>query len=123
MLFRSSFQFFFYSLCFGLTDVAIDAQKARYQECNGLDLASFLITPVQRIPRYVMLLQDLFRNTPDSHTDYSNLNKALEKMRDVAEYVNEKKRVAENLNQVNAVQEALGRKIEVSFPTLSFPPS
>ncbi len=62
-----------------------------------------------------MLLQEIFKNTPESHVDYSSLNKALEKMRDVAEYVNEKKRIAENLNQVNAVQEALGRKIEVLF--------
>jgi hypothetical protein len=33
-------------------------------ECNLHDLPSLLITPVQRIPRYTMLLQDLQRHTP-----------------------------------------------------------
>ncbi len=67
-------------------------------ECENLEISSFLILPVQRIPRYVLLLQDLFKNTPESHADYQNLKKALEKMQSVAEYVNEKKREAENLN-------------------------
>jgi hypothetical protein len=67
-------------------------------ECENLEISSFLILPVQRIPRYVLLLQDLFKSTPESHGDYQNLKKALEKMQSVAEYVNEKKREAENLN-------------------------
>ena len=33
--------------------------------CRGLDLLSFLIMPVQRLPRYVMLLMDLLKHTPE----------------------------------------------------------
>jgi len=61
-------------------------------ESNQLDFASFLIMPIQRIPRYVLLLQDLFKHTRKSHPDYVSLKSALEKMRQVAGYVNEKKR-------------------------------
>jgi hypothetical protein len=28
---------------------------------------SFLIAPVQRLPRYLLLLQDLIKNTPPNH--------------------------------------------------------
>jgi hypothetical protein len=72
-------------------------------ECEGLEISSFLILPVQRIPRYVLLLQDLFKHTPEGHPDYEDLKKALEKMQTVADYVNEKKREAENLNAVLAI--------------------
>ncbi|GAM24874.1 hypothetical protein SAMD00019534_080490 [Acytostelium subglobosum LB1] len=77
------------------------------EKCMGLDLASLLIMPIQRIPRYVMLLQDLVKFTNESHADYENLSVALKKMKDVAEYVNEKKREAENLIQVLKIQNNL----------------
>jgi hypothetical protein len=64
---------------------------------NGLELTSFLIMPIQRIPRYVMLLSDLFKHTPEDHPDFADLKKALASMESVADYVNQKKREAENL--------------------------
>eukprot|EP01122_Echinamoeba_exundans_P009633 TRINITY_DN3450_c0_g2_i1.p1 TRINITY_DN3450_c0_g2~~TRINITY_DN3450_c0_g2_i1.p1 ORF type:complete len:1133 (+),score=306.85 TRINITY_DN3450_c0_g2_i1:263-3400(+) len=64
---------------------------------SGLELTSFLIMPIQRIPRYVMLLTDLFKHTPEDHPDFADLKKALASMESVADYVNQKKREAENL--------------------------
>jgi hypothetical protein len=66
-------------------------------ETANMELTSYLIMPIQRIPRYVLLLSDLFKNTPEDHKDYEDLKKALAKMESVAEYVNTKKREAENL--------------------------
>ncbi len=90
-------------------------------ECKFLDIQSYLsilfiditavhsqsVMPIQRIPRYVLLLQDLFNQTDSTHPDYSNLQKALQKMKEVAGYVNEKKREAENMNQVASIQKFL----------------
>eukprot|EP00026_Physarum_polycephalum_P000728 Phypoly_transcript_00729.p1 GENE.Phypoly_transcript_00729~~Phypoly_transcript_00729.p1 ORF type:complete len:1185 (+),score=285.31 Phypoly_transcript_00729:47-3601(+) len=81
-------------------------------ECNGLSFASFLIQPIQRLPRYVLLLQDLLKYTTAKHADYAQLSKALQKMKDVADYVNERKREAENLTQVLAIQAKLTGKFE-----------
>ncbi|XP_049849751.1 guanine exchange factor for Rac 30-like [Schistocerca gregaria] len=64
---------------------------------RGMELSSYLIMPIQRIPRYVLLLSDLFKNTPENHPDYPNLMNAQKKMENVARYVNQKKREAENL--------------------------
>ena len=83
------------------------------KECNGLDITSYLIMPIQRIPRYVMLLNDLLKRTPPTHRDYENLKAAFEKTCEVADYVNKKKREAENLNRVVGVQEILSGKIEL----------
>jgi len=80
--------------------------------CLGLDLTAFLILPIQRIPRYVLLLEDLFRNTPKRHPDHEKLSESLWKMRSVAGYVNEKKREAETIHEVLLVQDKLTGKME-----------
>ena len=46
-------------------------------ECKNLGLDSFLIMPVQRIPRYILLLKDLLKHTPPSHVDYLVLTQSL----------------------------------------------
>ncbi|CAJ0761916.1 23118_t:CDS:2, partial [Entrophospora sp. SA101] len=58
-------------------------------QCKGLTLQAYLIMPVQRIPRYKLLLEDLLKKTPDSHSDYLNLKKAYHVIENVATFVNE----------------------------------
>ena len=46
--------------------------------CLGFSsLSSFLITPVQRLPRYLLFLRELRRYTPADHPDYSHLNNSF----------------------------------------------
>ena len=40
-------------------------------------LESLLIRPVQRIPRYRLLLQELLKHTPEEHSQHAALSKAL----------------------------------------------
>ena len=40
----------------------------------------YLIAPVERIPRYVLLLKDIIKKTPEDHPDYSQLVQAEGKM-------------------------------------------
>jgi len=60
--------------------------------------------PIQRIPRYPLLLQDLLRYMPEDHKDYKNLNSALDKMSQIAQHVNERKREYENLKKIVDIQ-------------------
>jgi len=76
-------------------------------ESSNLTVNDFLIMPVQRIPRYVMLLEDLLHTTPRAHKDYRDVKLAVEKMSQICQYVNEKKRDAENLDLVLQVQDRL----------------
>lgn len=57
--------------------------------CQGLSLESFLVMPVQRIPRYKLLLTELLKNTEESNKDYILLSKALEAIESVATLMNE----------------------------------
>jgi hypothetical protein len=50
---------------------------------RGLDLISFMIMPVQRLPRYVLLLEQLVEATPREHADFAPLASALKQMRDI----------------------------------------
>jgi hypothetical protein len=75
--------------------------------CKELEFLDLLVLPIQRIPRYVMLLEDLLRCTPESHKDYELLKKSLNLMKDVANYVNERKRENENLQAVLQIQSVL----------------
>lgn len=45
--------------------------------------------PIQRIPRYVMLLSDLLKHTEPNHLDYKNISTGLNKVQGVATYINE----------------------------------
>eukprot|EP00727_Mastigamoeba_balamuthi_P003006 m51a1_g12702 putative pleckstrin domain-containing protein (546) ;mRNA; f:1-2039 len=71
---------------------------------EGKPLESLLIVPVQRIPRYVLLLQELVKTTPPSHRDTPLLNEAISFIKDLADYINEKKRVYENQNKLESIQ-------------------
>uniref|UniRef100_A0A6B2LAP2 DH domain-containing protein n=1 Tax=Arcella intermedia TaxID=1963864 RepID=A0A6B2LAP2_9EUKA len=52
-------------------------------------IESILIMPIQRIPRYMLLLTDLYRNTPEDHPDDMNLARALKNIKNTAAHVNE----------------------------------
>ncbi len=54
-------------------------------------LISLLIMPVQRIPRYVLLLENVLHKMSSDHPDYSSLQSALKKMRTTADVVGKTK--------------------------------
>ena len=37
--------------------------------CRGLDICAFLLTPIQRLPRYLLLLNELIKYTDSNHPD------------------------------------------------------
>ena len=44
--------------------------------------------PVQRIPRYILLLRDLLKYTPSTHSDYRSIPKALEDIQNTMTNIN-----------------------------------
>lgn len=81
--------------------------------CNGLSLASFLIMPVQRIPRYSLLLQDMVKHTWTSHPDFQDLKEAAQKLKECAVALNLKKEESENLEKLAEIESALSSKLKV----------
>jgi FYVE/RhoGEF/PH domain-containing protein 3 len=57
-------------------------ERNKHPESHNLVLQAFLVTPVQRIPRYKLLLEDLYKHTPTDHPDYKSLNEAIKLITD-----------------------------------------
>jgi RhoGEF domain len=55
--------------------------------CSNQVLSTLLILPVQRIPRYRMLLQDLLKKTTGEHPDHALIETSLSKITAIAEQV------------------------------------
>lgn len=70
------------------------------QEMIRISLDGFLLTPVQKICKYPLQLQELLKYTDEEHEDYENVKNALEVMREVASNINEKKRKVENIKKI-----------------------
>lgn len=77
-------------------------------ECLGLDLASFLLEPVQRIARYPLLLRQIIHYT-DSELleDHRGLRKAINRMEGLLMETNEAVREAENWRTLSRIQNRL----------------
>jgi hypothetical protein len=77
---------------------------AKHPNHNQLSLQGYLLLPVQRIPRYKLLLHDLLENTWPDHPDYQDIAKALDKISSRADEMNERKRQYENHEKVLLIQ-------------------
>ncbi|KAI3653520.1 hypothetical protein MP228_001467 [Amoeboaphelidium protococcarum] len=77
---------------------------AKSTQCKGLSFQAYILAPVQRIPRYKLLLEDLLKHTPAEHTDYLPLQKALRSIEGVASFVNEMIREQEGMMKVLSLQ-------------------
>lgn len=86
-------------------------------ECSYQDLHSLLIQPIQRIPRYEMLLLDLLRKTSKSDKGYDVLEQAVEKIKDAAEFINEGKREHENMDLLLRLEKQLSGRRDLKLAT------
>ncbi|KAJ6230732.1 faciogenital dysplasia protein [Anaeramoeba flamelloides] len=75
--------------------------------CRRLDLGSMLIMPVQRLPRYIIFLEQLSKNTPFFHNDYDQIQNAYKMIVEVTTKVNEGKRDFENIQQMETIKQSL----------------
>jgi len=76
-------------------------------------LPNILIQPIQRIPRYTLLLEDLLKKSWVGHPDYPGLQAATDQMRAVAKFINDQKRKYENKQKLAELQLALGKNYQI----------
>jgi len=89
-----------------------ELEKSNATRLDNKDIFAYLIMPVQRIPRYQLLLRDLLEHTEKEHVDYESLNKALEQIASVASYIEEKTEEAEHVHLVSTIQARFANKAE-----------
>jgi hypothetical protein len=87
-------------------------EETNKERLSNKDLPAYLIMPVQRIPRYQLLLRDLTKHTEPDHVDYGTLRKALEQISSVADYIEKKAEESEDFHKVSMVQARFANKPE-----------
>jgi len=70
-------------------------------------IEDYLITPVQRIPRYTMLFLELKKSTLKEHPDFEYITKAHSMFLDISSTINEKKRESEAIVRLIALQNSI----------------
>eukprot|EP00039_Didymoeca_costata_P020148 m.340243 g.340243 ORF g.340243 m.340243 type:complete len:728 (+) comp19197_c0_seq1:225-2408(+) len=89
-------------------------------ECEKLWLQDHMMTPIQRIPRYIMLLRDLIKRTDETHPDYQPLSESLTGMEKIARIVNDGKARADNSMKLLEIQSSVKRCPQLVDPTRVF---
>ena len=56
---------------------ALFHQLVQEKNSGAMDVTAFMLTPIQRIPRYVLLLKQILRQSPSEHPDSYNLDKSV----------------------------------------------
>ncbi|XP_076835271.1 rho guanine nucleotide exchange factor 10 isoform X2 [Brachyhypopomus gauderio] len=82
------------------------------QECSRdrLSLYGLMIKPIQRFPQFILLLQEMLRNTPVGHGDRLPLQMALTELETLAEKLEEKKREADQRCEIKHIAKAMNER-------------
>nr|XP_046253499.1 FYVE, RhoGEF and PH domain-containing protein 1 isoform X2 [Scatophagus argus] len=89
----------------------------REERCGNLTLQHHMLEPVQRIPRYELLLKDYLHRLPEDAPDYRDAQKSLELIATAAEHSNAAIRKMERMRKLLKVYELLGGEEDIVSPT------
>jgi len=85
-------------------------EKTKATTPEGLDLFSYLIMPIQRIPRYRLLLEELIKHTAEDHFDRANLALALTEVQELANLMNKNVGIMEKYEELRVIEKRLTGK-------------
>ncbi|XP_037550995.1 rho guanine nucleotide exchange factor 10 [Nematolebias whitei] len=82
------------------------------QETSGdrMTLYGLMMKPIQRFPQFILLLQDMLKNTPAGHADRLPLQMALTELETLAEKLNERKREADQRCEIRHIAKAMNER-------------
>lgn len=77
-----------------------------------------MVKPIQRLPKYVLLLRDLLKHTPKDHADYENIVKCLKSFEDINNANNENMDKIIKSNKIYELEKLFG--LSLSSKTYMF---
>ncbi|KAK7128830.1 hypothetical protein R3I94_017160 [Phoxinus phoxinus] len=83
-------------------------KKKQAASTDRITLYGLMVKPIQRFPQFILLLQDMLKNTPVGHQDRLPLQLALTELETLAEKLNEQKRLAEQLAEIQQLARSIG---------------
>uniref|UniRef100_A0A4W5Q0L4 Rho guanine nucleotide exchange factor 10 n=1 Tax=Hucho hucho TaxID=62062 RepID=A0A4W5Q0L4_9TELE len=89
----------------------LDFLKQRQDTSSDrVTLYGLMMKPIQRFPQFILLLQDMLKNTPVGHSDRLPLQMALTELETLAEKLNEKKREADQRCEIRHIAKAMNER-------------
>ncbi|XP_051953117.1 FYVE, RhoGEF and PH domain-containing protein 4-like isoform X2 [Xyrauchen texanus] len=92
---------------------AIILEIQSQEQCGSLTLQHHMLEPVQRVPRYEMLLKDYLKKLPQDHIDRRDAEKSLEIIAMAATHSNTAIRKTDNLKKLLEIYEMLGEEEDI----------
>ncbi|XP_027142070.1 rho guanine nucleotide exchange factor 10-like protein [Larimichthys crocea] len=83
-------------------------KKKQASSPDRITLYGLMVKPIQRFPQFILLLQDMLKNTAKSHTDRLPLQLALTELETLAEKLNEQKRLADQEAEIQQIAHSVG---------------
>eukprot|EP01103_Thecamoeba_quadrilineata_P018688 TRINITY_DN724_c0_g2_i2.p1 TRINITY_DN724_c0_g2~~TRINITY_DN724_c0_g2_i2.p1 ORF type:complete len:245 (-),score=50.94 TRINITY_DN724_c0_g2_i2:742-1476(-) len=80
-------------------------------ECHDQPIRSILVMPIQRVPRYLLLLKELVKVTDPSHPDFDGLQSVDSKLQEIATLINDRKRDWERYSNLVRIQKLIIPKL------------
>jgi len=84
---------------------------------RNASVEDYLIRPIQRVPRYKLLLEGLIKCTEPSHPDYDLLIEGLDTISDAASHINESIRRRENKEKLREIEKQFTSTVILVDPT------
>ncbi|XP_046896968.1 rho guanine nucleotide exchange factor 10-like protein isoform X3 [Hypomesus transpacificus] len=83
-------------------------KKKQSSSPDRITLYGLMVKPIQRFPQFILLLQDMLKNTPPAHPDRLPLQLALTELETLAEKLNEQKRMADQVVEIQQLARSIG---------------
>ena len=90
--------------------------EERLPSGTGRDFLSYYVTPVQRYPRYPLLIRDLDKETPAFHPDKIFLEAALKNMDQVNKDIDRSSYTMKSLEVMDTLQKDFKTQIQINDP-------
>ncbi|XP_074074383.1 rho guanine nucleotide exchange factor 10-like protein isoform X1 [Macrotis lagotis] len=82
-------------------------KRRQVSSSDRVTLYGLMVKPIQRFPQFILLLQDMLKNTPKGHPDRLSLQLALTELETLAEKLNEQKRLADQLTEIQQLTKSV----------------
>lgn len=96
---------------------SVTEEIQRQKICGNLTLQHHMLEPIQRIPRYEMLLKDYLKKLSPDSLDWNDAKKSLEIISTAASHSNSAIRKMENLKKLLEIYEMLGEEEDIVNPS------
>ncbi|XP_014681503.1 PREDICTED: FYVE, RhoGEF and PH domain-containing protein 1-like [Priapulus caudatus] len=99
---------------------AIVDELSKLPECDNMLILNHMLVPVQRVPRYELLLKEYLKRLPGDSADRADAEKALTCVSAAAHHINNAMRKIHKFKKLLEIRDLLGGAVDLVSPSREF---